>query len=435
MLKSYPKEKIIFSLLLLFISSIGLSQDGNDERLEEYYEQYPEADTDGDMIVSQDEHTKHQAKLYRDTILKTLEGKITFHGDMEYAKVEEKSLTLDLYLPIEIDPDNKPYLVVWVHGGGWRTGSKDQCLLAWMATHNFAVASVEFRSVGETPFPANVHDIKGAIRWLRKNAQQYNYQEKNVGIGGSSSGGHLASLVGMSGDVLDLEGDVGGNLDYSSRVQAAFDVAGVIDILLWRDPPGVITSALGILDRQADNVPHLVALSNPITHLSNDDPPFLIFHGLNDNVVDVAQAEFFYDTLQQANIESSLHILDVGHLSPLFFNGERADTIISFFTKALNTELTTAINEVLPTNPFSLTIHPNPMTRSTEFIFELENPTEVTIQIYKLGGELYEQVIPHQRMKKGENKVTYTPRNIEKGLFYVILKTAQQETVEKMVIN
>lgn len=329
-------SKYISTLIALLFTTLATTQCSDTvQYLSDHFALYPEADTDGDGLLCQEEYVDHLAFLYKIQTLEMLEGQVTCQSDIEYARVGDTSLILDLWLPAELDEENLPPLIVWLHGGGWRSGDKDECRLAWLAAHNFAIASVEFRSVGDIAFPANVHDIKGAVRWLRKEQQNYSFDATRVGIGGTSSGGHLAALLGTSGDVAELEGEVGGNLNYSSRVQAAFDVAGVIDILTWRNPPAVLTAALGITNTSAEGVEALIELSNPATHISQDDPPFLIYHGSTDNVVDVAQAEDFHDTLLISGIESQLQILDVGHLSPLFFNGERADTIVAFFSRAL----------------------------------------------------------------------------------------------------
>jgi acetyl esterase/lipase len=101
--------------------------------LADYYKQYPNADLDGDGKLTSPERSFHVAKLYRAKTLKELGDRIHFLGHVEYAKAESFSLKLDLYLPAKIDPANKPPLVVWFHGGGWRGGSKDHCIVAWRA--------------------------------------------------------------------------------------------------------------------------------------------------------------------------------------------------------------------------------------------------------------------------------------------------------------
>ena len=144
--------------------------------LADYLKKYPESDLNDDGRLTSPERSKHVGKLYRVEKLKELGDRIQFKGDIEYARVDSVSLTLDLYLPRTTEPQNRPSLVTWFHGGGWRGGSKDQCIVAWLATEGFAVASIEYRSTLQAPFPANIHDCKGAIRWLRASAGEYGYE-------------------------------------------------------------------------------------------------------------------------------------------------------------------------------------------------------------------------------------------------------------------
>jgi acetyl esterase/lipase len=121
--------------------------------------------------------------------------------DIPYATVAGKTLGLDLYLP---EGGSNPGLFVWVHGGAWRSGSKSTVPVG-LTRAGFAVASLDFRMSTDAPFPAMVHDIKGAIRFLRANAAKYGYRADRIAIGGDSSGGHLAVLVGVTAGNAELE--------------------------------------------------------------------------------------------------------------------------------------------------------------------------------------------------------------------------------------
>ena len=115
--------------------------------------------------------------------------------DVEYGHVGERSLTLDIYQP-QRSPDANVPLVVWIHGGAWRAGSKKDVPVTRWLDAGFAIASVDYRLSPEAPFPAQVHDIKAAIRFLRANAKQYGFDARRFVIAGSSAGGHLAALTG-----------------------------------------------------------------------------------------------------------------------------------------------------------------------------------------------------------------------------------------------
>ncbi|MBM4017597.1 MAG: alpha/beta hydrolase [Planctomycetes bacterium] len=234
---------------------------------------------------------------------------INVSKDVEYAKAGGKALLLDLYLPRDA-PGPLP-LIMWVHGGAWRAGDKAQCPALPQVRRGYAVASINYRLSQEALFPAQIHDCKAAVRWLRANAARYKINPQRVGAWGSSAGGHLVALLGTSGDVKDLEGDLG-NPDQSSRVQAVCDWFGPTDFCqmaahmlpggkMGHDAPESPESLLvgGPVQENKDKV----ARANPITYVSKDDPPFLIMHGDKDPLVPHHQSEILADALRKAGVE------------------------------------------------------------------------------------------------------------------------------------
>ncbi|HKB42657.1 MAG TPA: alpha/beta hydrolase, partial [Gemmataceae bacterium] len=141
--------------------------------------------------------------------------------NLEYVKGGHERNKLDLYIPEKADAPLP--VVVWIHGGGWRAGSKDRCPITWLAGKGYLVASINYRLLQHGEFPAQIEDCKAAIRWLRANAKKYNLDPDRIGVMGASAGGHLVALLGTSGHVKDLEGK-GGNAEQSSRVQAVVDL-------------------------------------------------------------------------------------------------------------------------------------------------------------------------------------------------------------------
>src|SRR5262245_61935416 len=137
--------------------------------------------------------------------------------DVEYARVGETALKLDLYVPAST---KSPPLVVWVHGGAWRGGSKNNPSVLPLTERGFAVASVDYRLSPVAQFPAQIHDIKAAIRYLRAAAKEHGIAADRIAITGGSAGGHLAALVGVTNGVKELEGTVGKHLDQSSDVHS-----------------------------------------------------------------------------------------------------------------------------------------------------------------------------------------------------------------------
>ena len=109
-------------------------------------------------------------------------------NDIEFAQPDGVSLLLDLYLP---KVEKSPPLILFIHGGGWKNGDRTRCRLAWVAKHGYAIASIEYRLSQEARFPAQIHDCKGALRWLRAHSDEYGYNAERVVVAGTSAGGHL----------------------------------------------------------------------------------------------------------------------------------------------------------------------------------------------------------------------------------------------------
>lgn len=259
--------------------------------------------------------------------------------DIEFANMDGHSLTLDLYLPEK--KDTKPPLVVYIHGGGWRGGSKEKCEIKWLAEHGFAVASISYRLTDKAIFPAQIHDCKGAVRWLRAHAEKYGFRKDRVAVTGSSAGGHLAALLGTTGGVEKLEGTVGGNIDQSSRADSIIDFYGATDFIqrIKNQPhktikEGSIVNLL--LGGPADQKLELAKLASASFHVTPDDPPLLIFHGANDNKVLPGQSERIRDEYEAAGLPVTLHILEkAGHGGAVFYSGESKRKIISFLEEML----------------------------------------------------------------------------------------------------
>src|SRR5690606_9679986 len=160
-------------------------------------------------------------------------------ADIEYAQVDGEPLLLDLYLP---DNVRGAPLLVWIHGGAWQRGSKRDMPLGALVERGFAIASVEFRQANVAPFPAQMHDIKAAIRYLRARAAEHGYDATRIGVLGASSGGHLAALVGTTNGHPELEGNLGDYRDQSSAVQAIvsyFGASNLTTILAQSTPFGL----------------------------------------------------------------------------------------------------------------------------------------------------------------------------------------------------
>lgn len=250
------------------------------------------------------------------------------YPDVEYANVGGISLRLDIYTPPGV-PGPTP-CVVWIHGGSWSGGDKSQIWsdAYYLTAGGLTVAAINYRLSSQAIWPAQIQDCKGAVRWLRAHAAQYNIDPARIGAYGPSAGAHLASMVGVSGDVAELEGDVGGNLGQSSRVQAVADLFGPTDFMNFNDYHNYAGSSASVLlgytlgDIVANQFnpayADLVALAesaSPVHWVSSDDPPFHITHGDQDYHVLLNQSQFLNGALVAANVPVVFRIVPgVGHL-------------------------------------------------------------------------------------------------------------------------
>jgi acetyl esterase/lipase len=184
-----------------------------------------------------------------------------------------------------------------------------------VAAGDYVGFSVEYRLSNVATWPAQIHDCKAAIRWIRANADKYGVDPERIGVWGSSAGGHLVSMLGTSGGVKELEGE-NGSPDASSQVACVVDYCGPSDFLAFAEKnPRVDHAASAIsklLGGSISELKNLAKQASPITHASSDDPPFLVVHGTKDDVVPIDQAERFYAALKKADVDATIVRIDGG---------------------------------------------------------------------------------------------------------------------------
>ncbi|MBP6785544.1 MAG: alpha/beta hydrolase [Verrucomicrobiales bacterium] len=258
--------------------------------------------------------------------------------DLEYARLGERSLTLDLHLPTNANPP----LIVYIHGGAWRAGSKTDVPITALLDHGFAIASVEYRLSTEAVFPAQVHDIKAAIRFLRAKATTYQVDASRVGIVGTSAGGHLAALVGVTNHDPELEGKVGDHLDQDCGVQAIISLYGASDlttILSQSTPFGLkmrVPALQLLLGGTPEENPDLAKLASPVAHLDANDPPLLLIHGDADPQMPPAQSQELAAACEALKLPVQLILMPGSkHGGPEFYDVERTQRMADFLTKHL----------------------------------------------------------------------------------------------------
>jgi len=256
--------------------------------------------------------------------------------DLPYVENGHARQKLDLYLPAE----PKGPLLVWIHGGGWRAGSKDHPPGLATVKNGVAVASVEYRFSQDAVFPAQIEDCKAAIRWLRAHAKEYGYRDDLVAAWGASAGGHLVALLAVTGKVRDF--DVGAHLDQSSAIQCGIDWFGPSDFpaydpnlptaMVQRENPESVIAQLfgGPVSQKLE----LAKRASPVTWVTKDAAPLLIMQGTKDPLVPLDQSQRLADKLKAAGADVTLDIIEgAGHGGPQFVTAEKLTEILQFLTK------------------------------------------------------------------------------------------------------
>jgi acetyl esterase/lipase len=263
----------------------------------------------------------------------------TVHADIVYATVGGTQLALDLYVPTGVD---HPPLIVWVHGGRWMLGDRSEVPIVFVE-QGIATASVDFRQSDEARFPAMVHDIKAAIRFLRAKASAYGYRADRVAIGGTSSGAHLAALVGTTNGHMVLEGTVGDHRIQSSDVHAILSYYGASNlttILAQSTPDGLdvrVPSLEALLGALPDQAHELAQLASPVTHVNWSAPPLLLLHGDQDPQMPVDQSYELEAAYKSRGLDVHFDVLHgAAHGGESdFFPEERNARAIAFLRRTL----------------------------------------------------------------------------------------------------
>lgn len=252
--------------------------------------------------------------------------------DVEYAVVDGHSLKLDVYA--DEAADKSCPLVVWVHGGAWRRGSKDSVPVTHWLNHGFVIASVDYRLSPIAKFPAQIHDIKAAIRFLRAHADDYGINRERVVVAGSSAGGHLAALVGVTNGVEILEGDVGQDGNESSEVQAIVSFCGASNletILSQSTPHGLsvrVPALKLLLGDRPEKVPSLAKSASPVAHVDVSAPPLWLIHGDADPQMPAEQSAELAAAYRAAKAQVDFEVIPQAvHGGAEFYEPERLDQL------------------------------------------------------------------------------------------------------------
>jgi len=262
--------------------------------------------------------------------------------DIQYGTGGDRPLFLDVLRPATTGPPRPA--VIWIHGGGWRAGERNPNPNRTLAEHGFVTAALSYRLSQEAIFPAQIHDVKAAIRFLRGNHARFGIDPERIGVWGHSAGGHLAALAGVAGNVQELEVD-GGTPGVSSAVQAAVPLSPPTRLdrtTSNQDLDSAQRQLLGHSVVHRAELDRLARMANPATHARADTPPFLIVHGVMDNLVTIEDARALAAALAAVGASVRLHELpnvdhdNVAILGPVDGPISPAHAeIVAFFEKEL----------------------------------------------------------------------------------------------------
>lgn len=266
-------------------------------------------------------------------------------ADINYAGDNIEGHKLDIYIPK--DGKDKHPLIVVIYGSAWFGNNfKNAAYLSLgkpLTDAGYAVASINHRSSPEAKYPAQINDVKEAIRFLRANAEKYGLDTSFVGITGYSSGGHLSAMAGVtddmktrtSGDItIDIEGNVGGNLEQTSSVDAVVDWFGPVDMARMENcetVKGADSPEAVLMGTAPADSPDMVALISPITYISENSVPMLVIHGNSDSVVPYCQGVNFSEALKKAGKLSEFITVEGGEHGPVTFNDSTYKAMVDYF--------------------------------------------------------------------------------------------------------
>lgn len=240
-------------------------------------------------------------------------AELTKTENIDYVGEGNPRQMLDLYLP-EAKAGKSLPVIVWVHGGAWAKGSKNRPGFAIRAAElgECAVVSINYRLTDEAHWPAQIHDCKAAVRWVRANAGKYHLDPKRIVVWGASAGGHLVAMLGTTQDVEKYEGKLGKHAGVSSKVAAVVNFFGPADFVMMNEqgssmnhnradsPEGKLLG--GTVSERKD----LAREASPLYQVSKEDAPILTVHGTKDPLVPYVQGRDFDAKLDQAGVASTL---------------------------------------------------------------------------------------------------------------------------------
>jgi len=272
--------------------------------------------------------THHNGSAKADT---TDTGSFRVEKDLRFSPDSwPEALFADLYLPERQGLQRRHPVVLMVHGGGWQRRSRED--MAWIAeevaSHGFAVLNIDHRFAPEHTFPAQLHDLQIARQWLNRHAGEYRLDATQVSGFGFSSGAHLIALMALvASSDRDLNQPHGGP---ETRLKAVV-TGGLPSDLMAFGSGKLIRQFLG---GEQQEMPETYRKASPISHVTNNAPPFFLFHGAMDMLVPFSQAEHFREALEDHQVYSELYEMHLrGHVTSFLTAGDAVDEAIGFLAR------------------------------------------------------------------------------------------------------
>jgi len=325
-----------------------ISKEEMPERLRPNFDR---VDSNHDGGISKEEHLA-VVGIRKNAGPTPLSEEIEVLRNLAYADTDNPRQKLDLYLPKARKPDKLLPIIVFIHGGGWQGGDKASGqgnLSRFIQSGDYAGISIGYRLTNEAQWPAQIHDCKAAIRWIKAHAKEHGLDPGKIAVWGTSAGGHLVSMLGTSGDVKELEGTLGKNLDKDSKVTCVLNFFGPEDFLTMVKQPSTIDRTKGndypeakLLGGPVSEREAVAKEASPVTHISKGDAPFFTAHGTKDPLVPFAQAEELHAALQKAGVPSLLQeMTNGGHgfQSPVL--DERVKQFLDLHLRGVKSEIQT----------------------------------------------------------------------------------------------
>jgi acetyl esterase/lipase len=278
------------------------------------------------------------------------------YADIEYARVGQTSLRLDLYVPKVPAP---PPLVLYIHGGDWMYGNKRLSPPLFLLDHGLAVASIDYRLAPRSRFPAQIQDCRDALMYLYANAARYRFNGSRIGVMGESAGGHLAALLATADDVKTFEGTR--RPKDRPRILAAASLSGPMDLETLADLGDSLEDVVGrnpiqnLLGGRMKDKRALAQLASPIRHVSPGDPPMLLIYGEQDIVVPSFQAQRMQEAMESAGVPvKTVAIPRIGHDMAAIWQTQTPEHIARFLVDCL------ILRKPPTTRPATRSVHATP---------------------------------------------------------------------------